>query len=210
MFFSAVHLLETSTLLLPFGFVSYRYVTPRRLQGFAHITNSARQQTTALQSRPNDEEENDNCHTITFQTANSAKEIDVKDGEILRSALLKRGVSPHNGNSRLINCRGLGTCGTCAVEITPASKGGIIPMERSVKENLRLSFPPHNSASQAPNLRLACQVQICDDVTVVKRDGFWGQGENLAEEFDANLYFGDLEYVLDNLSPPTKTDKKSD
>lgn len=41
----------------------------------------------------------------------------VLQGTKLRTALLQNGVSPHNGNAKLINCRGLGTCGTCAVEI---------------------------------------------------------------------------------------------
>lgn len=34
--------------------------------------------------------------------------------------LLHGGVSPHNDKARAINCRGLGTCGTCAVEIRQA------------------------------------------------------------------------------------------
>jgi len=41
----------------------------------------------------------------------------VPAGTKLRTAMLLNGVSPHNGRAQLINCRGLGTCGTCAVEI---------------------------------------------------------------------------------------------
>ena len=42
-----------------------------------------------------------------------------------------------------------------------------------------------------------------DDITICKRTGFWGQGTSeLAEEYDAELWFGELEYVLDNKSPP--------
>ncbi len=41
-----------------------------------------------------------------------------------------------------------------------------------------------------------------DDITICKRTGFWGQGTSeLAEEYDAELWFGELEYVLDNKSP---------
>lgn len=38
-------------------------------------------------------------------------------GATLRTAMLEAGVTPHNGRATLINCRGLGTCGTCAVEV---------------------------------------------------------------------------------------------
>ena len=204
---------QTSALLLTFGLRSISQCYPIRvpLQAFIHNSDSVRRrQSTARQS--SNDEGNDNLHTVTLQTKDGEKSIEVNNGEILRSALLKRGVSPHNANSRLINCRGLGTCGTCAVEITtsPTSDGGIIPTERNMKENMRLSFPPHDPASQPSNLRLACQVQICGDVNVVKRNGFWGQGEDLAEGFDANLYFGDLEYILDNRSPSTENAERRD
>ncbi len=38
-------------------------------------------------------------------------------GATLRTAMLEAGVTLHNGRATLINCRGLGTCGTCAVEV---------------------------------------------------------------------------------------------
>lgn len=44
-------------------------------------------------------------------------EFTVPPGTKLRTAMLQAGVSPHNGRAQLINCRGLGTCGTCAVEV---------------------------------------------------------------------------------------------
>ena len=79
-------------------------------------------------------------HSITWTTADGSRIIDgVQTGELLRTALLRRGFSPHNNNSQLINCRGLGTCGTCAVEV----RGAVEPAEASARERLRLSFPPH-------------------------------------------------------------------
>ena len=59
--------------------------------------------------------------------------------------------APHNGKSALVNCRGLGTCGTCAVEV----RGAINPM--SVRERLRLTAPPHDLRD---GLRLACFVEV--------------------------------------------------
>lgn len=154
-------------------------------------------------------DQNDQIVTVSLETSSGTKELQIQKGEILRSAMLRRGSSPHNGRARLINCRGLGTCGTCAVEIessdnTNSGKGAVEPIERNTKENIRLNFPPHGSSDQSTNLRLACQVQVMDDITIRKRTGFWGQGttSELAEEYDAELWFGELEYVLDNKSPP--------
>lgn len=158
---------------------------------------------------------------VTFETASNAKQLIIQKGEILRSAMLKRGVSPHNGRSRLINCRGLGTCGTCAVEVTSNRSSSsssssnndhdddeaIAPRERNAKERLRLNFPPHGSDDQSSNLRLACQIQINDSVTIKKRTGFWGQNtDELAEEFESELWFGELEFILDDKSPSRKAE----
>jgi ferredoxin len=149
---------------------------------------------------------NDSQDTVemTLQTTSGSNTIKIQKGELLRSAMLKRGLSPHNGRARLINYRGLGTCGTCAVEIFSCNDDtGIEPRERNTKEKLRLNFPPHGSADQSPNLRLACQVQVCGDILVKKRTGFWGQDTDgkLSKGYDAELWFGDLEYMLDSKSP---------
>ena len=45
------------------------------------------------------------------------KIFECESGANLRQVLLKNKVNPHNGNAALINCRGIGTCGTCAVAI---------------------------------------------------------------------------------------------
>ena len=154
--------------------------------------------------------------TVSLETSSGTKELQIQKGEILRTAMLRRGSSPHNGRARLINCRGLGTCGTCAVEIfsdnnnnNNNSSGAVEPNERNTKEKMRLNFPPHGSSDQSKNLRLACQVQVVDDITVRKRTGFWGQDttSQLAEEYNAELWFGELEYVLDNKSPPKKEEE---
>ena len=134
---------------------------------------------------------------VTWTTADGARVIDVRRGELLRTALLRRGLSPHNNNSQLINCRGLGTCGTCAVEV----RGDVEPREPSARERLRLSFPPHELR---PNLRLACQCTVHGDVVVKKFEGFWGARSTLAPAAaDAKTYFGELEFLLDSRTPPT-------
>jgi ferredoxin len=95
------------------------------------------------------------------------KVITCEAGANLRRVLLKNDVDLYNGNASLINCRGIGTCGTCAVEI----EGDVSEMKW--QEKARLSVPPHS-----PNTtkRLACKLQVLGDIKVTKYDGFWGQG----------------------------------
>ncbi|PSQ23824.1 (2Fe-2S)-binding protein [Halobacteriales archaeon QS_8_65_32] len=100
--------------------------------------------------------------TIDFQAA----EIECERGRILRDVLFDADLSPHNGRANALNCRGHGTCGTCAVEID----GPVSEMES--QERRRLSFPPHDADS---GLRLACQTRVEGDIAVEKRPGFWGQ-----------------------------------
>jgi ferredoxin len=96
------------------------------------------------------------------------RELVAERGVNLRAALLSGGCSPHNDGASLVNCRGLGTCGTCAVEIV----GPVSPPTRL--EEARLRFPPHQGGPG--RLRLACQVEALGDLQITKRAGFWGQG----------------------------------
>ncbi|SNZ16102.1 Ferredoxin [Natronoarchaeum philippinense] len=100
--------------------------------------------------------------TVTFD----GTEIECEAGEILRDVLLDAGETPHNGLSSRLNCHGMATCGTCAVEIEGAAG------ERNAAEERRLSFPPHDPHD---GLRLACQTTVQGDVEVTKHEGFWGQ-----------------------------------
>lgn len=93
--------------------------------------------------------------------------IQCDEGMRLRDALLMNGESPHNGGARWVNCKGLGTCGTCAVDII---SGDVAP--KNARETWRLDFPPHRAEQ---NLRLACQVRVTSDLVVRKHPGFWGQ-----------------------------------
>ncbi len=91
-------------------------------------------------------------------------------GSNLRKVLLKHGVPLYNGNAQIINCMGIGSCGTCAVEV----EGEV--SEANWKDKARRSLPPH---SPTANRRLACQTKVLGDVRVTKYDGFWGQGEDV-------------------------------
>jgi len=94
------------------------------------------------------------------------REIDCERGAVLRDALLDAGIVPHNGGATRANCRGHGTCGTCAVAVDGPTSAP------SARERWRLDFPPHDAGS---GLRLACQTRVEGDLTVAKFPGFWGQ-----------------------------------
>jgi len=107
--------------------------------------------------------------TVTFGN----REIDCEEGAVLREVLLDAGVSPHNGSADTLNCRGHGTCGTCAVEVrSEGEDGGDSPIrDVGPVERWRLAVPPHDPES---GLRLACQTRVEGDIAVAKHPGFWG------------------------------------
>ena len=99
------------------------------------------------------------------------KTFECESGSNLRKVLLENDIELYNGNSKIINCMGIGTCGTCAVMVEGLTS------ERNWKEKARLGLPPHSSST---NRRLACQIKVNEDIRVTKYDGFWGQGSEIA------------------------------
>lgn len=98
------------------------------------------------------------------------KTIECNVGTNLRQVLLESRVDLYNGGSKVINCRGIGSCGTCAVLVEGAVS------EANLRDKTRRSLPPH---SPTRNLRLACQTQVLGDVEVTRFEGFWGQGTQM-------------------------------
>jgi ferredoxin len=97
------------------------------------------------------------------------KKIEIDQSKTLRNQLIKHGVSPHNYAAEIINCRGIGTCGTCAIKIVD---GLYTPPTR--QEKWRLNFPPFKNGLQA-GFRLSCQTRILSDSIAEKGIGFWGE-----------------------------------
>lgn len=159
-------------------------------------------------SRPaSDKDDNDNAnfrvnrrHTVTWKTSDDDIVFEVLDGELLRTAALRRGVaSPHNGRANLINCRGLGTCGTCAVALEATTDRHLPPL--NAVESVRLAVPPGHGADNTGRLRLACQIPVRGDVTLRKFNGFWGQSDQLISPTVPTTPLRAAEYVLDRTSP---------
>jgi ferredoxin len=94
------------------------------------------------------------------------QELECERGAVLRDVLLRADESPHNGRADALDCRGLGTCGTCAVAVSGEMS------DPGPRERLRLAIPPHDADS---GLRLACQLRAEDDLFVEKYPRFWGQ-----------------------------------
>jgi len=98
------------------------------------------------------------------------KKIECDERANLRKVLLHNGIDLYNGSALFINCRGIGSCGTCAVKVEGEVSAA------NWRDNARRSLPPHSPTS---NLRLACQTQVLGNVKVTKFDGFWGQGSQI-------------------------------
>lgn len=98
--------------------------------------------------------------TIKFVT--EKKEIQVPVGANLRKEALRAGVQVYQGPDKIFHCPGLGTCGTCRVNIV---KGMENTSSRSLKERLRMSFSMAYVGNEA-TMRLACQTQVLGDIEV--------------------------------------------
>ena len=92
---------------------------------------------------------------IKFETQN--KTIEVAPGVNLREAAIAEKIGIYAHIFKLLNCRGRGLCTTCRVEIV---SGEVTP--RNDLENKNLKKP----LKKNPNLRLACQITVDDNLVV--------------------------------------------
>ena len=104
------------------------------------------------------------------------KEIDVPHGANLRQEAIKAGINVHQGINgfgaainKIVNCHGIGQCGTCRVLIT---KGMENTSPMGVVEKIRFYNPvpdPMPCMSFIGNentMRLACRTQVLGDIEV--------------------------------------------
>ncbi len=94
---------------------------------------------------------------------NEKKEIDVDQGGNLRTEARKKGVEPHAGIEKYINCVGNGLCGTCRVLV---KKGGENLSEKTFIEKLTL-MRMFATIGNENEMRLACQCKVNGDCDVV-------------------------------------------
>jgi ferredoxin len=111
--------------------------------------------------------------TITF--VNEKRELQVAEGANLRKEALAAGINLYPGINgygaginKVINCYGLGVCGTCRVRIT---KGAENASEMGTMEKITFKYAPHSPAIFAyigneATMRLSCCVEVHGDMTV--------------------------------------------
>ena len=92
---------------------------------------------------------------INFE--NHHRTLKVEPGANLREAAIAAKLGIYAHVFKLLNCRGRGLCATCRVEIV----SGQVP-ERNEVENKNLS----RALKKNPNLRLACQITVEDNLVV--------------------------------------------
>jgi len=99
----------------------------------------------------------------------SGKTKEVSGEKNLRKELNEHFDEIYHKDMKWLHCRGMGTCGTCAMKIN----GSTTPP--TAIEKWRLNFPPHKN-SLKKGLRLLCQCKALSNLKLEKLEGRWGQG----------------------------------
>jgi ferredoxin len=92
---------------------------------------------------------------INFE--NHHRTLKVEPGANLREAAIAAKLGIYAHIFKLLNCRGRGLCTTCRVEIVSGQVA-----ERNEVENKNLA----RALKKNPNLRLACQITVEDNLVV--------------------------------------------
>lgn len=113
----------------------------------------------------------------TVKFTKEKKSIEVADGANLRKAALKEGIQIYSGPHTVVNCRGLGQCGSCTVLV---KSGQVSP--KGMWEKLRAALGPLLSLKLLSNggegeVRLACQTKVQGNCEVVTKPGINWHGE---------------------------------
>ena len=115
---------------------------------------------------------------------NEKKQVQVPAGSNLRIEAQKAGIKLYGGINgvganvnEVINCHGLGLCGSCRVLIT---KGMENASDMGVLEKLNLKASPTVFAyiGNEDKMRLACQTLVEGDIDVITRPGMNLTGDN--------------------------------
>ena len=96
------------------------------------------------------------------------KELEVVQGANLRQEAMKADIAIYQGPDRILNCRGLGLCGTCKV-IVKKGMENLSPKGKLEKFKLGTMF---SSIGHEDEMRLACQLEINGDCTIETRPAF--------------------------------------
>ena len=113
---------------------------------------------------------------VTFVT--EKKDIEVGVGANLRQEAIRAGVQVYKGLRKVLNCHGLGLCGSCKVLV---KKGAENLSPKGMLEKFTLATSPETTFSiigHEDEMRLSCQCTVKGDCTVETRPPFNWSGEN--------------------------------
>jgi ferredoxin len=97
---------------------------------------------------------------------NEDKKINVDVGGNLREAAIASEIGVYsNIFTKLFNCRGNGICGTCVVKIERAITVGVLPYDIDPPNEIEKKKLKKKLDSD-PNLRLACQLNVQNDLKI--------------------------------------------
>jgi ferredoxin len=118
---------------------------------------------------------------------NEKKQIEVPVGANLRKEAIKAGIRLYNGINgygaavnEVLNCHGLGHCGTCRVKIVKGHENAK-PPTLTISEKFSFTLNPLAQAAYIGNedtMRLACCCQVMGDMTVETKPEINLTGEN--------------------------------
>ena len=92
---------------------------------------------------------------IYFKKQN--RTIKANEGETIREAAINAKLSIYPHIFKILNCRGRGHCHSCAIEIVSGTTN-----PKNEIENQQLA----KKLVKKPNLRLACQVRVSDNMVI--------------------------------------------
>jgi ferredoxin len=105
---------------------------------------------------------------------NEKQEVEVPAGGNLRQAARAAGIQVYAGIHKLLNCHGLGMCGTCRVLVKKGMEN-LSPKGRLERFKLATMM---SAIGHEDEMRLSCQVQVNGDCSVVSRPPMNLSGEN--------------------------------
>ena len=94
---------------------------------------------------------------LEIQFIKQNRTIEAKQGETVREAAIRNKLSIYPHIFKVLNCRGRGLCHSCAIKIVA---GNAEP--KNEIENQQLA----GKLKKNPELRLACQVKVSDNMTI--------------------------------------------
>ena len=94
---------------------------------------------------------------LEIQFVKQRRTIKAEEGETIREAAIRNKLSIYSHIFKILNCRGRGLCHSCTVKVV---SGNTEP--RNEIEDQQLV----GRLGKNPDLRLACQVKVSDDLVI--------------------------------------------